>query len=84
MQGDGTFMFTTDDSLKAVYSTELEAFLEQIGCAEAFRHSQLHCRYCNDVITEKNLYAFIPGQQSVEICCNRPGCIITLAEEASK
>ena len=84
MQGDGKFMFTKDDSLKAVYATELEAFLEKIGCAEAFSQAQLHCRYCNDTMTKKNLYAFIPGEETVEMCCNRSACIIALAEEASK
>ena len=77
-------MFTKDDSLKAVYATELDAFLEKIGCTEAFRHAQLRCRYCNDVMTEKNLYAFIPNGQTVEMCCSRSACIIALAEEASK
>ena len=84
MQGDGQFMFTKDDRLKAVYATELEAFLEKIGCAEAFKGAQLHCRYCNDTITEKKLYAFIPAGQNIEMCCNRSACIIALAEEASK
>lgn len=84
MKGDTKFMFTKDDSLKAVYSDELSAFLEQLGLLNEFNSGKLHCRYCKNNITKDSLYAFVPVGDSVEFCCNQPQCIISLAEEAQK
>lgn len=75
-------MFTKNDKLKAVYSSDLDEFLTRIGCAQAFHSAQLRCRYCGVAISEQNLYAVVPINNSVEFCCNCSACIISLAEEA--
>ena len=82
MEGEAHFMFTKNDNLKAVYSSDLDEFLTKLGCAQEFYSEQLHCRYCGAVISEKNLYAVVPCNNSVEFCCNHSACIISLAEEA--
>lgn len=82
MKGEKSFMFTKDDKIKAVYSDDLELFLQKAGCAEEFRNGQIHCRYCNTVITAKNLYAMVPVNTTLEFCCTGSACIISLAEEA--
>lgn len=77
-------MFTKDDSLKAVYSSDLDSFLEQLGLSEAFNMGKVTCRYCKCIITKENLYAIVPVNGSIECCCNQPECVLSLAEEAQK
>ena len=84
LKGDNEFMLTKDERLKAVYSDELFKFLTQLDLLEKFNSGDLCCRYCKNVITQDTLYAFIPVEENVEICCNRPQCVIALAEEAHK
>lgn len=77
-------MFTKDDSVKTVYHSDLEAFLERLEIAEAFKQGSITCRYCGTVIEENNLYAIVPVNKTVEFCCNQPECVLSLAEEAKK
>lgn len=77
-------MFTKDDNLKAVYSDDLSSFLSKINMHDAFKAGQIHCRYCNNTIDESTLYAFVPVGDCIEVCCNQPQCILSLAEEAQK
>lgn len=84
MKGDSNFMFTRDDNLKAVYSSDLDSFLEKLGLAEKFYAGEISCRYCKSVIKKENLYAIIPAGRVVDFCCNQPECVLSLSEEASK
>ena len=76
-------MITKNDELKAVYSSDLDLFLTALGKREQFDKSAIHCIYCKSVISTENLYAFIPVDNDVQVCCNRPECIATLVEEAN-
>lgn len=84
LKGDSDFMFTKDDSLKAVYSSDLDSFLESLGFSEAFSTGDIACRYCKCVITKENLYAIVPTNGTIEFCCNQPECVLSLAGEAKK
>ena len=59
-KGHGGFMFTKDDHLKAVYSSDIDAFLEKLEVLEQFNQGKFACKYCKEVITRNNLYAIIP------------------------
>ena len=41
MKGDNHFMITKDDNLKAVYSSDLDSFLENLGMAEKFHAGEI-------------------------------------------
>ena len=84
MKGESNFMFTKDDNLKAVYSTDLDSFLEKLGLAEKFNQGSLICRYCKRIITKESLYAIVPANKSIEFCCNKSECVLSLTEEAKK
>ncbi len=84
MKSTGGFMFTKDDCLKALYSDELETFLDRLGLLIPFEKGQLKCRYCGTTISKNSLYAIVPYANEIEFCCNQPQCVIALAEEASK
>jgi hypothetical protein len=82
-KGHGGFMFTKDDHLKAVYSSDIDAFLEKLEVLEQFNQGKFACKYCKEVITRNNLYAIIPmPNKNVDMCCNRPDCVLSLSEEA--
>lgn len=83
MKGAKGFMFTKDDTLKAVYSTELDSLLENLGVLSPFREGKIKCRYCNKTISEDNLYAMVPVNSSIEFCCNESSCILSLTKEAN-
>ena len=84
MKGDNHFMITKDDNLKAVYSSDLDSFLGNLGMAETLHTGEMVCRYCKSTIGEENLYAIIPVNGKTEFCCNQPKCVLSLSEEANK
>lgn len=84
MKGDNHFMITKDDSLKAVYSSDLDLFLKNLGIMEKFHAGEIVCRYCKSTIRKENLYAIIPVGGKTEFCCNQPECVLSLSEEAHK
>ena len=82
-KGQGGFMLTKDDRIKAVYSSDIDAFLARLGALEQFNQGKFVCKYCEQVITRNNLYAIIPTpNKTVDMCCNKPDCILSLSEEA--
>jgi hypothetical protein len=84
LKGDSNFMFTRDDNLKAIYSSDLDSFLEKLGLAEKFNQGKLVCRYCKCMITKESLYAIVPAGDTTDFCCNQPECVLSLSEEAKK
>ena len=76
-------MLTKDDHIKAVYSSDIDAFLARLGALEQFNQGKIVCKYCEQVITRNNLYAIIPTpDKTVDMCCNKPDCVLSLSEEA--
>lgn len=61
-------MFTKDDYLKAVYSSDIDAFLARLEVLEQFDQGKFACKYCKEVITRHNLYAIIPMPKKKLIC----------------
>ena len=82
-KGHGGFMLTKDDHIKAVYSSDIDAFLARLDALEQFNQGKFVCKYCEQVITRNNLYAILPTpNKTVDMCCNKPDCVLSLSEEA--
>ena len=82
-KGHDEFMLTKDDHIKAVYSSDIDVFLAKLEVLEQFNQGKCTCKYCKEVITRNNLYAIIPmPHKKVDMCCNRPDCVLSLSEEA--
>lgn len=76
-------MLTKDDHLKAVYSSDIDAFLAKLEVLEQFNQGEFACKYCKEVITRNNLYAIVPmPNKNIDMCCSRPDCVLSLSEEA--
>ncbi len=76
------FMLIKEDTLKALYSSDLLNFLEKANLRERFEKGLIDCKYCNSTISVSNLYAFIPNKDHFDICCTKSECIIALSQEA--
>ncbi len=77
-------MITKNDYLKALYADDLDQFLSRIGIAEDFSSGKCKCRFCDSVISKKNLYAIIPIENHIEFCCKSPICLTKMNQEAGK
>lgn len=84
MRKKGGFMFTKNNSMKAVYSSDIELFLEKLGLLDDFKADKITCRYCKEIISEKNLYAIVPHEDKIEFCCSKGACVLLLTEDAEK
>lgn len=83
MKGEVGFMLTKDDTLKAVYSTDLDCLLSNLGLLEKFNNGNCTCRFCHTTISRDNLYGIVPSGE-IEFCCNHPACVLSLSEEAKQ
>jgi len=77
-------MLTNNDTLKALYSTDLASFLEKANIKTAFVKGEIKCIYCNISMSENNLYALIPNNDHFDLCCTKAECIMNLSQEGEK
>ncbi len=66
------------DPLHAVHDDDLRKLLGNLGVLDQFDAGQLKCRFCGDVITEKNLNAVFPYSNEVAIVCDKAECSLKL------
>jgi hypothetical protein len=65
-----------DNTIKALYKTDLIKFLENTGVFADFNNGKIACRYCKSIILYSNLYAAIPCRDHFEFCCSEADCTI--------
>lgn len=71
------FYYTLEDGA-CIGAAGIDAYV-----LEQFNQGKFACKYCKEVITRNNLYAIIPmPNKNVDMCCNRPDCVLSLSEEA--
>ena len=58
-------MFTKDDYLKAVYSSDIDAFLARLEVLEQFDQGKFACKYCKEVICRKKKLICVVTDQTV-------------------
>ena len=66
--------FMQTDPLHAVYDDDLRKLLGNLGVLDQFDAGLLKCRFCGEVITEKNLNAIFPDNNEVALVCDKPEC----------
>ena len=76
--------FISNNTLKAVYSDDLDQWLVSKGIYDEFVSGKIKCKYCNEQINKHNLYAIIPGDEGITFCCDKPECMTQMIEYASK
>lgn len=61
--------------VKAVWSSELEVLLRNLGIWEKLLLGELSCAQCGYTVDLDNLGAIIPQQDIVVVVCNKTPCI---------
>lgn len=75
--------FINNNTVKAVYSDDLDDFLVSNNLMEDFVNRRIKCKYCEKVITRHNLFALIPENNSLAFCCDEPECTEKMIRESS-
>jgi len=65
--------------LKAVHDDDLTSFLASLGELDAVQRGERRCKFSNDVITLQNLHAIFPESGSIKYVCDKPACVVALA-----
>ena len=61
--------------IPAIHDDDLAKILEKHGLAEKLKSGELHCTYCNEIITIENLYAIFWKNDLPNFVCDSPDCI---------
>jgi len=60
--------------LDFVHDQDLLPVLEKLGLKDEFLAGNIKCTFCNQVITNDNLYSFFEDNR-VKVSCNKKTCI---------
>ncbi len=66
--------FVNNDTVKAVYSDDLNNLLASLGLEKDFIEGRIKCKYCSSIISENNLFALLPEENSIAFICESPEC----------
>ena len=67
-------------SLNAVYVDDLDDLLDSVGLLQDFKAEKLKCKFCRDVVSEKNIYSLISDSGQYKLVCSRAQCVAALME----
>ena len=67
-----------DNSIKAVYDTDLVALLTSLGVIDDVNTGKLRCVFCGKTIQIDNIDGIIPHNNEVVFSCNAPKCRLKL------
>lgn len=73
-----------NNTIKAVYSSDLDDLLASRGLAHDFNEGNIKCKYCNKVISEDNLFALMPEDDTLSFVCDSPVCTERMMIAASE
>jgi hypothetical protein len=68
--------------LPVVHEDDLEKFLTSIGEWQEFQLGRRRCKFSDDVMTIHNLHAIFPESGAIKYACDKPSCVVALAEFA--
>jgi len=63
-------------TIKAVYDTELNSFLEKLGLLEEMKNGQLRCSVCNRVLTFDNFGGVYNENGQLKCFCQQTECYL--------
>lgn len=73
-----------NNTIKAVYSSDLEELLSRRELAYDFNAGNIRCKYCSKVISERNLFALMPEDGTLSFICDSPECTEKMMIAASQ
>jgi hypothetical protein len=67
--------------LEAVFDSDLESILKDLGMLDKLNNGSLRCYYCKEVISLSNLQYIFPKKGQIVVSCNKPDCVLRLEGE---
>jgi hypothetical protein len=61
--------------INAVYDTDLEQVLRQLGMLDALIEGKINCYICKRTVDLDNLGAIFPSENEIKILCDNDKCI---------
>ena len=66
-------------ALRAVHDDDLTHLLASLGELDAVQRGERRCKFSHDAITIHNLHAIFPESGSIKYVCDKPACVVALA-----
>lgn len=73
-------MDNENKQLNAVYEKDLDNLLRKMGIKEDFDAGKIKCKFCKETISKENLHSILPQASAFNLICDKPECVIALAE----
>lgn len=64
--------------LAAIHRQDIKTLLENWGLLNDFEAGKIKCRFCNDIISERNFGAVFPENKQVFFSCSKLDCLAKL------
>lgn len=77
----GGYTLIKRGELRAVLDSDLDQYLESLGCRDVIIKGEARCVFCGRPVTPDNLHALFPYKDQVGFCCDESECILRLASE---
>jgi len=62
------------EKLLTVHDKDLLKTLNNLGYLRKFKKGKLKCKFCNCIITFKNLHSFFPQSGDIKFVCEKYSC----------
>lgn len=75
-----------NNQIKAVHQHDLHSLLKSLNVYDAVANQTQQCFFCKGVVSESNISAVFPYEDSVCFCCESPmccSCLLDMPEEDS-
>jgi len=72
-------MMTPKKELEAVHKQDIKTLLENWGLLADFETGKIKCRFCEDVILERNFGAIFPENRQIFFVCSKLDCLAKLS-----
>ena len=65
--------------LEAIHRQDIKTLLENWGLLDDFKTGKIKCRFCGDVMLEKNFGAIFPENKQIFFSCSKLNCLSKLS-----
>lgn len=63
------------ENLKTIHEKDFKAYLKKIKVLDLVENGKAKCKFCDEIITLKNIYSLFPESGQVRFVCEKSACI---------
>lgn len=64
--------------LEAIHRQDIKTLLEKLGCLDDFEAGKIKCKFCGQVISERNFGAIFSESKEIHFSCSQLNCLAKL------